>query len=71
MNGRFAQHLVSVVSDQAQISDVSASLVNTARKDWMTLENLTTKLPLTEGFAPPPLPAFGGQVRCQPHPSTD
>ena len=38
---------------------------NTARKDWMTLENLNTEMPLTEDFAQPPLPAFGGQVRCR------
>lgn len=42
MNGRFPEHLVSVVSDREQISELSASLVNTARKDWMTLENLNT-----------------------------
>ena len=60
MNGRFPAHLVSVVSDRAQISELSASLVNTARKDWMTLENLHTEMPLTEDFAQPPLPAFGG-----------
>jgi hypothetical protein len=30
-------YLVSVVSDRAQISELSVSLANTARKDWMTL----------------------------------
>ena len=65
MNSRFPEHLVSVVSDRAKISELSASLVNTARKDWMTLENLNTEMPLTEDFAQPPLPAFGGQVRCR------
>ena len=56
MNGRFPEHLVSVVSDRAEISELSASLVNTARQDWMTLENLATEMPLTEDFAQPPLP---------------
>jgi DNA-binding CsgD family transcriptional regulator len=65
VNGRFPAHLVSVVSDRAQISDLSASLLNTARKDWMTLENLATDMPLTEDFTQPPLPAFSGQVRCR------
>jgi hypothetical protein len=65
MNGRFPEHLVSVVSDRAQISELSASLVNTARKDWMTLENLNTDMPLTEDFAQSPLPALGGRVRCR------
>jgi DNA-binding CsgD family transcriptional regulator len=39
--------------------------MNTARKDWMTLENLHTEMPLTDDFAQPPLTAFGGQVRCR------
>ena len=65
MNGRLPEHLVSVVSDRAQISELSASLINTARKDWMTLENFSTEMPLTEDFSQPPLPAFGGRVRCR------
>jgi len=31
----------------------------------MTLDNLYTEMPLTEDFAQPPLPAFGGRVRCR------
>jgi DNA-binding CsgD family transcriptional regulator len=62
---RFPEHLVRVVSDRAEISELSASLMNTARKDWMTLENLHTEMPLTEDFAQPPLPAFGARVRCR------
>jgi len=65
MTGRFPAHLVSVVSDRAEISQLSAALMNTARKDWMTLENLHTEMPLTGDFAPPPLPAFGGRIRCR------
>src|SRR5262249_44909961 len=65
VNGRFPVHLVSVVSDRAEISELSASLMNTARKDWMTLETLDSELPLTEDFAQPPLPAFAGRVRCR------
>jgi DNA-binding CsgD family transcriptional regulator len=65
MNRPFPAHLVAVVSDRSEISELSASLVNTARKDWMTLDNLQTEMPLTEDFAQPPLPAFGGQVRCR------
>jgi hypothetical protein len=45
---------------------LSAALMNTARKDWMTLENLATEMPLTEDFGQVPLPAFGGQVRLLP-----
>lgn len=65
MNRPFPAHLVAVVSDREQISELSASLVNTARKDWMTLDNLHTEMPLTEDFAQPPLPAFCGRVRCR------
>jgi hypothetical protein len=65
MNGRLPAHLVSVVSDRAEISELSASLMNTARKDWMTLENLDTEMPLTDDFARLPLPALGGAVRCR------
>jgi DNA-binding CsgD family transcriptional regulator len=65
MNGPFPDHLVSVVSDRARISELSVSLVNTARKDWMTLENLNTEMPLTDDFAQPPLPAFDGHVCCR------
>jgi len=65
MNGAFPAHLVSVVSARAEISELSAALANAARKDWMTLENLHTEMPLTADFAQPPLPAFGGRVRCR------
>jgi DNA-binding CsgD family transcriptional regulator len=65
VNDRLPEHLVRVVSDRTEISELSASLMNTAREDWMTLENLHTEMPLTEDFAQPPLPAFGGRVRCR------
>lgn len=65
MNGRFPEHLVSVVSDRAEISELSAALANTARRDWMTLENLNTDMPVTDDFAQPPLRAFGGRVVCR------
>ncbi len=65
VNGRFPAHLVSVLADRTQISELSAALMNTARKDWMTLENLHTDMPLTDDFAQQPLPAFRGRVRCR------
>jgi DNA-binding NarL/FixJ family response regulator len=65
MNGRFPEHMVSVVSDRAEISELSAALANTAHRDWMTLENLNTDMPVTEDFAQLPLPAYGGRVRCR------
>jgi DNA-binding CsgD family transcriptional regulator len=65
MSGRFPEHLVAVVSSRSEITSLSASLMNTARRDWMTLENLDTEMPLTDDFAQAPLPAFDGQVRCR------
>ncbi len=65
MNGLFPAHLVSVVSDRAEISELSAALMNTARQDWMSLETFEAEMPLTDDFALPPLPAFAGRVRCR------
>ena len=64
-NGNLPEHLVEVISDQTQISQLSASLVNTARQNWRTLDDLATEMPLTEDFAAPPLPAAAGMVRCR------
>jgi hypothetical protein len=58
-------HLVKVMLDRAEISERSAALINTARKDWMTLENLDTEMPLTADFAQASLPGFRGRVRCR------
>jgi DNA-binding CsgD family transcriptional regulator len=65
MNGRFPEHLVSVVSDRGEISELSAALANTARQDWMTLENLQADMPVTEDSAQLPLLAYGGRIRCR------
>lgn len=65
MTGPFPAHLAEVVSDRDEAARLSASLMNTARQDWMSLENLHTELPLTGDFAEPPLPAFEGRVRCR------
>ena len=65
MNRTFPEHLVAALSDRAQISELSASLASTAHRDWMTLENLATEMPLTADFAVLPLPGIAGQVRCR------
>jgi DNA-binding CsgD family transcriptional regulator len=65
LDGQFPEHLVAVISDRVQISELSAALANTARQDWMTLETLATEMPLTADFAVPPLPASRGMVRCR------
>jgi DNA-binding CsgD family transcriptional regulator len=63
--GKLPEHLVSAITDRTRLGELSAALMNTARQDWMTLENLHTEMPLTADFAQPPLPAFGGRVRCR------
>ena len=60
-----AGQLVEVVTDRAQITELSFSLMNVARRDWMTLENLLLETPLDETHSCPPLPAFNGTVRCR------
>jgi DNA-binding CsgD family transcriptional regulator len=64
-DGRSPDHLVQVVTDRAEIDRLSGSLINTARTDWMTLENFGTEMPLTDDFAKPPLPAADGRIRCR------
>ncbi len=65
LDSQFPEHLVAVISDRTQISELSAALANTARQEWMTTETLKTEMPLTADFAAPPLPAFRGLVRCR------
>jgi DNA-binding CsgD family transcriptional regulator len=65
LTSRLPGHLAGVVSGPGEIGDVSAALMNTARRDWMTLENPVTEMPVTPDFAQPPLPAFAGRVRCR------
>lgn len=66
MNGGLPEHLVAAISDRTQISDLSAALVNTARQDWMTLDDLATEMPMTDDFAAPPLPATAGSCGAEP-----
>jgi len=57
--------LVEIVTDRAEISRLSYSLINAARHDWLTLDNYVLETPVEEttGFAP--LPVFEGEVRCR------
>jgi DNA-binding CsgD family transcriptional regulator len=56
---------VQVVTDRAEINRLSYSLISTARRDWMTLDNLQVEAPIDETTACPPLPRFQGSVRCR------
>ncbi|MBO2448685.1 helix-turn-helix transcriptional regulator [Actinomadura barringtoniae] len=57
--------LVEVVSDPMEIKRRSYGLINEARRDWMTLENLLNEIPLSEASSCPPPPSFDGMVRCR------
>jgi DNA-binding CsgD family transcriptional regulator len=41
------EHLVNIITDREEILRVSTHLINTARRDWMTLESAHTDMPLT------------------------
>src|SRR5580693_1539149 len=43
--------MVEVITDGDEISDLTRHLVNSARRDWMTLETADLDLPLSEEFA--------------------
>lgn len=63
LSSRLPEHLVGMISDRAELASVSAALMNTARRDWMTLDNQHAELPVTAADARPPLPGLVGQVR--------
>jgi DNA-binding CsgD family transcriptional regulator len=65
MTASFPDHLVAAITDPTQIADLSASLRNTARQDWMTLDTLRADMPLTDDHATTPLPATAPHVRCR------
>jgi hypothetical protein len=71
VTGMLPEHLVAALTDRAQITELSASLVSTARQDWMTLENLATDMPLTRTSPPrrcPPPRARSGAGLSMPPP---
>ncbi|OLT31860.1 hypothetical protein BJF79_08685 [Actinomadura sp. CNU-125] len=57
--------LVRVLTDRAEIRDVSRALLGTARQNWLTLENFALEMPLEEVAGMPPLPTFEGEVSCR------
>jgi DNA-binding CsgD family transcriptional regulator len=57
-DGSCPEHLVRVITDRDEILRLSLNLINSAHRDWMTLESLHSDMPLTEDYvvaAPPPL----------------
>lgn len=60
-----AGQLVRVLTDRTEIGDTSRSLLGTARRHWLTLENFAMERPLEELAGMPPLPVFEGEVRSR------
>ncbi|MBV9449984.1 MAG: response regulator transcription factor [Streptosporangiaceae bacterium] len=59
------EHLVKVIIDREEILRVSTHLVNSARRDWMTLETAETDMPLSEDNLISCPSALRGQVRIR------
>lgn len=57
-----ADQLVRILTDRTEITDTSRSLLGTARRHWLTLENFAMERPLEELAGMPPLPIFEGNV---------
>ncbi|MFD0692454.1 LuxR C-terminal-related transcriptional regulator [Actinomadura fibrosa] len=71
-----ADQMVRILTDRTEITDTSRSLLGTARRHWLTLENFAMERPLEELAGMPPLPTFEGdvasrtiyQASCTEHP---
>ena len=56
---------VEVLTDAAEISRLSFSLINSARSDWMTVETHHFEMSPDAHIANEPLPIARGQVKCR------
>lgn len=66
ISGGGVSQLVQIAMDRAEIARLAGTLMNAARKDYMTLDNLLTEMPFDEEeYANVPLPSFRGSVRCR------
>ncbi|MGI8333624.1 LuxR C-terminal-related transcriptional regulator [Actinomadura scrupuli] len=54
---------VRVITDRGEISQLSASLIGSVRRDMMTLDNCLQETPIQDTSVIPPLPRFKGTVR--------
>ncbi|MBV9450753.1 MAG: response regulator transcription factor [Streptosporangiaceae bacterium] len=59
------RQLVRVLTDKDEILTLSIDLIYSAHKDWMTLENTDTDMPITEDFGVRIPPALRGKVCCR------
>ena len=56
---------IEVLTEAAEISRLSFSLINSARSDWMTVETHHFELPPDAHIANEPLPSARDQVKCR------
>ena len=59
------RHLVRIITDRDEIIALSSDLINSAHRDWMTLENTSTDMPITEDAGVQIPQAMRGTVRCR------
>jgi len=60
---RGPEHLMKVITDRDEVLEKSRELITSARRDWMTLDNGQTDMPITDDYAVDAIPALRQQVR--------
>jgi DNA-binding CsgD family transcriptional regulator len=59
------RHAVRIITDRDETIALSSDLINTPNHDWMTLENTSTDMPITEDYGVQIPQALRGRVRCR------
>jgi DNA-binding CsgD family transcriptional regulator len=57
------EHLMTVITDRSEVLEKSRELITSAHRDWMTLDNGQTDMPITDDYAVDTIPAMRQQVR--------
>jgi DNA-binding CsgD family transcriptional regulator len=63
--GGVPEHLVKVITDRDEVLRVTMHLINSAHRDWMTLETHETDMPLTDDYSVDDPLALQQQVRIR------
>jgi DNA-binding CsgD family transcriptional regulator len=63
--GGIPEHLVKVITDRDEVMRVTMHLINSAHRDWMTLETHETEMPLTDDYSVDDPLALNQQVRIR------
>lgn len=59
------RHVVRIITDRDEIIALSSDLISSPHHDWMTLENTSTDMPITEDYSVRIPQALRGKVRCR------